>query len=260
MPAILNKLLLTILLIPFLNPACAQASWQDVGYIHKAFNEIALKNEYNDKQQRIKKWQQPIYYRTLFFQMPPYPPADDYVDIHLRHLASITKLSIQPALHKPANLTIIFVQDKHYKTAIQKYTPSNIANLSRESNCMGQIRTNKHSDIIQATVIIPIDHAMSRGLLMSCIVEELTQVMGLPNDSDWVNPSIANDKSKIEFLTGLDYILLTTLYSPNIQSGMNAKQLDKPLKQTLERLERSGIIKQASKRVNSQGLYPYSNN
>jgi hypothetical protein len=41
--------------------------------------------------------------------------------------------------------------------------------------------------LVNATVIIPIDHAMRYGLLPACIVEELAQAMGsivlLPNST-----------------------------------------------------------------------------
>jgi len=37
--------------------------WQDPVYIQKAFNEIALKNEYRATEGRILKWQAPIRYQ-----------------------------------------------------------------------------------------------------------------------------------------------------------------------------------------------------
>jgi hypothetical protein len=82
---------------------------------------------------------------------------------------------------------------------------------------------NKQSELISVLVIIPVDHAMSYGLLSACIIEELTQAMGLPNDSDWVIPSIANDKSVLDLLTGLDYLLLKILYDNRLHAGMSAK-------------------------------------
>jgi hypothetical protein len=50
------------------------------------------------------------------------------------------------------------------------------------------------------------------GLLPACIVEELAQAMGLPNDSGLVNPSVANDKSVLELLTGLDDFMLRIIF------------------------------------------------
>ncbi|HBQ44629.1 MAG TPA: hypothetical protein DD716_03140, partial [Thiomicrospira sp.] len=121
-----------------------------------------------------------------------YPLGHELDGIRMLHLQDNTEHDNGPSKANQAeNLNIVFVQDKFYKQAINYFTKSSVKNIHKESNCMATINTNSQSEIQSATVIIPIDHAMSRGLLVSCIVEELTQVMGLPNDSDWVNPSIA---------------------------------------------------------------------
>ena len=138
---------------------------------------------------------------------------------------------------------------------IHRYTQSNVKNIQRDSQCMGNFKTNKHNEITHADVILPVDHDYSRGLLVSCVVEETTQVLGLPNDASWVNPSIANDDSKIELLTGLDYILLKLLYNPEMKAGMTQKQIRKILKKEIKRLIDNGEVKNAAKTVNSDGLY-----
>ena len=237
-----------------------QDSWKDPSYIYQSFNEIALKNEYSPNRNVVRKWIEPIVYKTIFYKMDSYPLVHELVDIHMLHLQDITEHDIRPSKANQAeNLNIVFVQDKFYKQAINYFTKSSVKNIHKESNCMATINTNSQSEIQSATVIIPIDHAMSRGLLVSCIVEELTQVMGLPNDSDWVNPSIANDKSKHEFLTGLDYIMLKILYDKNIQAGESAKTLSYQLKKTINRLAQDSSIKRAHRLVNKTGLHPYSN-
>ncbi len=44
-----------------------------------------------------------------------------------------------------------------------------------------------------------------------------------PNDSDWVSLSMANDKSVLDLLTGLDYLLLKILYDNRLHAGMSVK-------------------------------------
>ncbi len=83
---------------------------------------------------------------------------------------------------------------------------------------------------------------MSRGLLPSCIVEELTQSMGLTNDSDWVYPSIANDKSVLDLLTGLDYLLLKLLYHPDLKTGMSIAQSTPIVRRILKNFKQNGLI------------------
>ncbi len=143
--------------------------------------------------------------------------------------------------------------------AIDTFAPSDVKNLSRESHCMGTYHLNKQHEIVHAAIIIPVDHAMSRGLLPACIVEEITQVMGLPNDSDWVNPSIANDKSRIDLLTGLDYIMLKLLYSPDVKAGMNQNDIQPIVRRELQFYQRNGLIRKAGHLVNKAGLYPLLN-
>ncbi len=100
-------------------------------------------------------------------------------------------------------------------------------------------------ELVQATVIIPVDHAMKYGLLPACIVEELTQAMGLPNDSDWVNPSVANDKSILDLLTGLDYLMLKILYDKRLTIGLSLEKSIPIIDEILLDFEQKNLIKNA---------------
>ena len=177
---------------------------------------------------------------------------------HLNHLAEITQHAISKTQKNP-NLTIYLTSDKHYAKVIKNHTRNQVKNLERESHCMGSFQTNKNNEIIQADIVIPVDHVFNRGLLVACIVEETTQIMGLTNDSDWVNPSIANDASKQELLTGLDYILLKLLYSQKMKAGMSFAQSQAVITKEIKQFENAGEIKQAHKTVNQSGLYPRIN-
>lgn len=238
--------------------AQTQSEWQNPQYIFKAFKEIALKNEYTATDQQILKWQQPIRYRFHYAGLKKSQLVETLFNEQLSHLSSITMHPISQK-HQNVNLDIYLTKDSHYAEVIKQYTQSNISNLGRESHCMGSFKTLTNGEIISGQIVIPIDHVFSRGLLVSCIVEETTQLMGLPNDSDWVQPTIANDKSKIEFLTGLDYIMLKILYSKEIKAGMKGKLLDQKITNAIKQMSINGTIQQAAKQVNRQGLYPLSN-
>jgi hypothetical protein len=58
------------------------------------------------------------------------------------------------------------------------------------------------------------------ALLRSCIEEELTQAMGLPNDDAGVRPSIFNDEKEFGVLTAHDELLLRVLYDRRLAPGM----------------------------------------
>ncbi|MDG4812080.1 DUF2927 domain-containing protein [Hydrogenovibrio sp. 3SP14C1] len=245
------------LLSQFAWAAPSNTDWQDIQYIERAFIEVALKNEYRQTDLRLVKWRAPIHYQFTYLGLPKNPFIENLTTTHLVQLQTITNHPIVPTEggQRP-NLEIIFTQDQHYQTAIKRYIQKDSKALSRQSNCSGSFRLNHQHEIVDAKVVIPVDFVMSRGLLPACIVEETTQIMGLPNDSDWVFPSIANDKSKLDLLTGLDYIMLKLLYSDHLSPGMNAKEMHPLLSQTLQRWQASGIIEGASKKVKQSGLYP----
>lgn len=232
--------------------------WQNPNYIQKAFNEIALKNEYKKTAQRILKWQRPIRYQFHYHQIPKNNLVEELFETHLKHLAQITNLPINKTA-QGNNLTIHLTSDKNYGNIIQKFTQTSVKDIERDSHCMGSFKTNRKNEIISAEIILPLDHVFSRGLLVSCVVEESTQVLGLPNDSDWVHPSIANDASKVELLTGLDYIFLKILYDPELKAGMNISQSQSVIRQIIQKMQLDGTIEKAHIQVNHSGLYPYVN-
>ena len=237
-------------------------AWQNIDYIQKAFNEIALKNEYRKTQLKVLKWQAPIRYQFFYHNMPKNPIVEGVFNAHLEHLRQITNhpiIQLQANSRVQPNLKIHFTRDADYGKVIQKETKTTVKNIERESNCMGSFKKNRNNEIYNATVVIPTDHVYSRGLLVACVVEETTQIMGLPNDSDWVNPSIANDASRIELLTGLDYLFLKTLYNKKLKAGMPFQENQHVIRAYLEQLRTSGEIERAARKVNQSGLYPLLN-
>ncbi len=159
--------------------------WQSSNYIQKAFNEIALKNEYSKTQQRIIKWQKPILYKFVYYNLPQNTVVESLFNKQLQHLQTITQQPIQliseqksiSAKQQMPNLLIHLTKDADYGRIIQQVSKSGVKNIERESNCMGSFALNVQNQIEQAVVIIPVDHVYSRGLLVARIVEETTQMI-----------------------------------------------------------------------------------
>ncbi len=93
------------------------------------------------------------------------------------------------------------------------------------------------------------------GKLVSCVVEELTQILGLPNDSKTIYPTIFSDRNIYKLLTGLDFLLLKLLYLPEVKSGMTKSQLKPIIQQQLKRWSKDGTIRNAQKNVVKGKLY-----
>ncbi len=237
----------------------ALLAWQNPNYIQKAFNEIALKNEYRTTEGRILKWNTPIRYEFIYHDLPKNPLIETLFSAHLQHLKIITGHTIQP--YKPhhlgkANLSIHLTSDSDYGHVINSLSSSRIPDIERNSHCMANFKRNRQNAITQAQIVLPVDHVFSKGLLVTCIVEETTQILGLPNDSNWVNPSIANDASKVELLTGLDYLFLKILYDKSLKAGLPYPQNQKTIQRIIQKLNNNGEIKHAHQTIKQTGLYP----
>lgn len=59
---------------------------------------------------------------------------------------------------------------------------------------------------------------------LSCLHEEIAQVLGLTNDSPAARPSIFNDDQEFATLTAHDELLLRALYDPRLRPGMTREQ------------------------------------
>jgi len=55
------------------------------------------------------------------------------------------------------------------------------------------------------------------------VLEELTQILGLPNDNKVAWTSVFSSRHKVTTLSDCDQIILKTLYDPKITSGAGSK-------------------------------------
>ncbi|KZK67820.1 hypothetical protein A1L58_19635 [Shewanella baltica] len=239
-------------LIPTLTPA---SDWKNLTYI-KAFSEIALKNEYDVAKHKVRKWRIPV---RVFVEHQVGDRAlhTQLVQMHLAHLAEITGHDIQLVdTLLDANLHLVFTRQSQWESEVMRLMGPSSAKNVHGSVCMAKFALNAKSEIERAWVIIPVDQAQMHGKLVACVVEEITQVLGLPNDSEKVFPSIFNDKTPQDLLTGLDFILLKLLYNPSIRAGMTAAEVKAPLQFLLEQWQRDGTLIHADKTVRQGQLYP----
>ncbi len=247
-----NTLLIGALLLPC--NSLARLHWQQLDYLLQAFLEVTLKNEFHAQQTNLKKWQQPIKIKMVY----EYPDAQRYQHLvikHLLHLRSITNHPIYTA-EEEANLKIILTTDNLWQSSYLPQFDEATQQKMQTTVCMGRMQLDRQNQIVGGVVVIPIDRAIRHRKLVTCIVEELTQVMGLPNDSERVYPSIFNDKTPNDLLTGLDYLLLKLLYHPDLKPDMNAAQITKTARPILLDWQSQGIITSAQQEVRKGDLYP----
>jgi len=235
--------------------AHAEEAWQSTDYLQQAFNEVALHSEYIAGEQVVHKWQQPVKVWLVHHA----DLADEHARLtryHLRHLSQITGHTISFAANAAeANMTVVFSQSAQWHQEVAQMSGNKNMQPPADAMCMFGLTLDAQNAIKRAWVVIPVDHANERGLLVSCIVEEITQAMGLPNDSEKVYPSVFNDKTPESLLTGLDALLLKMLYLPAIKPGMRAGQVQPILAHQLQQWQDDGTLQNAEKNVRQSELY-----
>ena len=254
-PRFTSRGLLVLLLLLAGHSAQADERWQSDSYLTESFMAIAMEREYGEaKQTRFARWQQPI--RLLLVNESGDKPLQaEVVKVQAAHLARITGHPISIVSSKP-NLTLIMTNYSKMKSWANRTMggdPS-VGMALKEGLCLANFATNAKHEISRATIIIPVDYSRAKGRFLDCVVEEFTQVMGLPNDSDKVFPSIFNDNSIDSFLTGLDYVLLKMAYHPALKAGMSSAEIRTALPIALADLRAKGEIREANRRVQQQSL------
>ena len=68
--------------------------------------------------------------------------------------------------------------------------------------------------------VIMIGTDIDEGLRRHCLLEEMVQMMGLPNDACFYRPSLFCEDDYVSGMTQADIMLFKTLYDPRLQPGM----------------------------------------
>ncbi|MGP1717670.1 MAG: DUF2927 domain-containing protein [Methylophilus sp.] len=233
----------------------ADEAWQSPEYLQQAFIEIALRSEYAVGEQPVRKWLQPVkvWLEHHTDQTEQHSLLTKY---HFQHLAKITGHPISFARSRQeANFVVVFSHLQLWRNDIALVSGNLSLKPPPDAACMFGLDLDDKKAIRKAWVVIPVDYAQEHRQLLSCIVEETTQAMGLPSDSDKVFPSIFNDHTPESLLTGLDALLLKMLYQPAIKPGMRASQVKPFLANILQKWQLDGTIQQAEKNVRQSELY-----
>jgi len=184
------------------------------------FEQVVFHSEFGSDKNiyHISKWVKPI--RIALFG----DEAEAWRSLIYMRADDLANLSGLPftLLDQPdgtENISIHFVANEDRMKAALSYENDlgSMKEVIPASSCLalGKGTRGTYKD---AFIIIPYDSGYA--WLTTCILEELTQTLGLPNDSDIIQPSIFNDKGQSRILSINDMILVRTLYDPRIKAGM----------------------------------------
>ncbi len=191
----------------------------------------------------ISKWRSPIRYRLTGAQVR------DSVQVaaFAQHLASLTGLDIREAREvERYNMDIRFVPRSYRGAEMREllgtqWLGPQVARLASnwrdfEADRCFTLTTRDPRSGVTGTAHIYIKDELPLVWRETCIIEEMTQSLGLLNDDSRARPSIFNDDGAYQALTTHDELLLRILYDPRIRSGMRRRSVVPLAEQVLAEL------------------------
>ena len=204
------------------------------------FIQIALHDEYirqggalvsRPTPAPLRRWQQPVQVRLYFGDsVAPAERSRDRAEI-AGFAARLQKVSGHPVALSGAggNFTVLIVNEDERHAIGPRLTSmvpgiphSDVAALSElaPQNYCTVFAYSQGNSPIYAQAVALIRAELPPRLRRSCVHEEMTQGMGLANDSPRARPSIFNDDEEFAYLTRHDELLLKILYDPRLRPGM----------------------------------------
>ncbi|CCN45642.1 conserved hypothetical protein [Vibrio nigripulchritudo MADA3029] len=252
----LNHCILCLVLFTFSSPSFSEYRWLDPAYLEEAFYEVALKNEYDAGGQNVRKWREPVKI-YLEHKVPDEDIHTELAQMHIKHLSYLTNhpIEIVPTPEE-ANVIWVYTRLSEWEEDIERVLGRPSLQHSKRAICIANFETAPDGQMIKGGIIIPVDQARSKGKLLGCVVEEITQLLGLPNDSEKVYPSIFNDESPEDLLSPLDGLLLKILYHPSLEPGMSKDEAQPIVRAILSEFQQNGTLEGAIREIRKGELYP----
>ncbi len=185
----------------------------------------------------VRKWVGPMRLAVYGDERGAY---SDLIDTHLATLRRLTGLDItRVGWNDPeVNASILFLGPAEFRSYAREYLRKSKPGTNQNLACFGVFRGDARHEIVGFSAMIPLSG--SRAEIEACIVEEVTQVLGLPNDSYDIRPSVFNDDDQYHELTWQDKLMVRVLYDRRITPGMDRAAFATAARSILDELRPQG--------------------
>jgi len=235
------RLLFAAMLLWIAGGAAAAADSPSDKALTTFFESVVFGAEYKDVAKGstvIKKWVEPIRINVTSIggkmidkpdggkelKLAKRKPSKTEVALirkHFGRLLKITGLKTESAKKsgKKPNLFIKFVPRRamHAPFLVPGVDKKMLRRLAAPGVCYF-LTAAKQGRIIWGTIVV--NGQLPERDMDACLMEELTQALGLPNDSDIVKPSMFNNRAQPTAINRTDAIMIRTLYDKRLQPGM----------------------------------------
>lgn len=161
------------------------------------------------KAKPLVRWATPIVARMHGADTDPWRPRVEHLFAQLHKLTGLPFRLVDEG--QKINMAIIFKPTEDIRRITKQ----------PKVRCAGTMRRIQGKPIYGAGVYISTDDDFRTR---HCIVEEITQVLGLTNDSETALDTIFKEDSQRTSLSLVDQILVRTLYDKRLRLDMSAKE------------------------------------
>ena len=223
------------------------------------FDRIALHDEYVDFGGRfvhtetpalLRRWSKPVRVAVMTgASTPPEDAARDRANVaaFTQRLAHLTGLDMRLGQGHDVNFLVLFMTSAEREAFAEQvratypgFAPavmSALLDTPLDTFCTAYAFSEPADPSLYSAVIVLIRAEHPPFTRLSCVHEEMSQAMGLPNDSPEARPSLFNDDLEFALLTEHDAILLRMLYDPRLRPGMTSAEV-RPLLPDIARAAR----------------------
>ncbi len=197
--------------------------------------EIVFGSEFVGQDSNIvRKWTVPL--RIAIYAKEP-QRYRGLVEPVLQQLHELTGLDIRLVDQSaPAQNAYVLIlgREQFYAYAESHLSPGKNPRTNTYLDCFGLFAAGSGGVIGELTAVIP--EFASEATKRSCVIEEVAQALGLPNDSFTVQPSIFNDDDEYQDLTWQDELFLRVLYDARVRPGMTRAEFEPLAKRIVDEL------------------------
>lgn len=196
------------------------------------FKELVFKSEFREKESFVRKWETDVnIYISSGFPLALSKELDAIL-VELNNCLQVIKLKKTNDLRR-ADLKVLAGTVKDFLKIEPKASP-----YATRSNGLFWLHWSKYGRILWGSVFINLEKSNSIEKQKHVLREELTQALGIMNDSNKYKDSIFyQNNSQVTSYSELDKKIIKLLYSKNIKPGMTKADVSKLLSKTLPLLK-----------------------
>ncbi|GAK32684.1 hypothetical protein JCM17846_26650 [Iodidimonas nitroreducens] len=201
-------------------PAKAAMDGVSPSQLLRQFDDVVFGAENGYENPTVKRWGQSLDFAIFASDETDMIPPVDQIEQILGEISTITGVEIKRS-PEPANANLrlgYFPRRDFAALPARDREDERYQNFINKSACLGVLQASEQK--VEGGVIM-IGTDISAPLQGHCLIEELVQMMGLPNDACNYQPSLFCEADHVSEMTDADKILLSLLYDARLQHGMS---------------------------------------